>query len=117
MKIIYNKYIPLGKFFAINFFGIVFCRSDKGRMGKIDINHEYIHTLQQREMLYIFFFLWYCIEWLYRYVQYRDFMKAYYNINFEKEAYANERNLNYENERKPFNWWHQFVNKESSNSE
>lgn len=111
MKIIYNKHFPFGKFFATNIFGIIFCRSDKGRMNEVDINHEYIHTLQQREMLYVFFMLWYSIEWIYRYCKCRDFMKAYYSLYFEREAYANERNLNYAGQRRPFDWWYQFVKK------
>lgn len=111
MKIIYNKYFPFGKFLATNICGIIFCRSDKGRLNEVDKNHEYIHTLQQREMLYVGFMLWYAIEWLVRAVQCRSFMKAYYNLYFEREAYHMERNLNYKNMRKPFGWWHLFVKK------
>ena len=55
MKVIYNKYFPFGNFFATNIFGIIFCRSDKGRMSEVDQNHEYIHTLQQRELLFVGF--------------------------------------------------------------
>lgn len=109
MRIIYNRHFPFGPFFATNIFGIIFCRSDKGRMGKVDVNHEHIHTLQQREMLYVGFMLWYSIEWLYRLIKHRSFMKAYYNLYFEREAYAMERNLNYRNERRHFGWWHMFV--------
>ena len=111
MKIIYNKYFPFGKFLATNICGLIFCRSDKGRLNDVDKNHEYIHTLQQREMLYVGFMLWYSLEWLFRAVKCRDFMKAYSELYFEREAYAMERNLNYRNERKPFAWWHMYVKK------
>lgn len=113
MKVIYNKFFPFGKFYATNIFGIIFCRSDKGRIDAVTKNHEYIHTLQQREMLFIGFTLWYTIEWLYRAVKCRDFMKAYYDLYFEREAYKMERDFGYPARRKPFGWWHLFVKKGS----
>lgn len=109
MKIIYNKYIPFGNFFATNIFGIIFCRSDKGRMSEIDKNHEYIHTLQQREMLFLGFTLWYCIEWLWRFARCRNFIKAYHDLYFEREAYKMESDLEYARHRKHFAWWYMFV--------
>lgn len=109
MKIIYNKYIPFGSFLATNLFGIIFCRSDKGRLSEVDKNHEYIHTLQQREMLFLGFTLWYCIEWLWRYAKCRDGMKAYRDLYFEREAYTMESDLDYRHHRKPFAWWYLFV--------
>lgn len=113
MKIIYNRFIPFDPFFATNIFGFIFCRSDKGRMSDVDKNHEYIHTLQQREMLYVGFVLWYYIEWLYRTIRLRSFMKGYYATYFEREAYKMERDLNYAHHRRPFNWWHLFVRRDS----
>ena len=41
-----------------------------------------------REMLYIIYYLWYIIEWIILLFKYGS--KAYRNIRFEKEAYANE---------------------------
>ena len=109
MKVIYNKYFPFGSFLATNLFGIIFCRSDKGRLSEVDKNHEYIHTLQQREMLFIGFTLWYCIEWLWRYAKCRDGMKAYRDLYFEREAYTMESDLEYRHHRKHFAWWYLFV--------
>lgn len=104
MKIIYNKYYPLGPFHAQNVLGIIFCRIDKGKLSKAGQNHEYIHTVQQKELLYIGFLLWYHIEWLIRFIMYRDWMKAYYALYFEREAYDNQRNLTYCENRKPYAW-------------
>jgi hypothetical protein len=59
------------------------------------INHERIHLMQQLEMLIIPFYLVYLFELL---------TKGYRNISFEKEAYANERNLDYLEQRKWFAW-------------
>ena len=101
MKVIYNKYFPFGSFFATNIFGIIFCRSDKGRISETTKNHEYIHTMQQREMLFIFFYLAYVIEWLVRLPMRGN---AYRNISFEREAYANQRNMDYLKSRPLYAW-------------
>ena len=61
MKIIINNILPPKGFKCINLFGILFCRRIPN---KIDINHETIHTKQMQELLYIFFYLWYVIEYL-----------------------------------------------------
>ena len=63
MKVIYNKIIPFKQFKCINLFGLLFVR--KGCfMSEKDFNHEAIHTAQMKEMLYVFFYIWYFVEWL-----------------------------------------------------
>ena len=64
MEPIYNKLIPFKPFVAINLLGFVFARSEKKPLQEQTINHECIHTEQMKEMLYIFFYLWYLIEWI-----------------------------------------------------
>ena len=59
------------------------------------LNHERIHLRQQAELGVLLFYVWYGIEYLIRRIQYRNHYKAYCNICFEREAYANERNLTY----------------------
>jgi len=54
------------------------------------INHEKIHLRQQIEMLVLFFYLWYGVEYLVRLFQYKNRHVAYLNISFEREAYTNE---------------------------
>ncbi|MDT7828194.1 hypothetical protein RQM65_05920 [Pricia sp. S334] len=66
------------------------------------INHERIHLKQQQELLLVFFYLFYFSEWLMRTLFYLDSYKAYQNISFEREAYANEKNLDYPQNRKLF---------------
>lgn len=68
------------------------------------ITHESIHILQQKELLVIPFFIWYAAEFLIHYMKYRDFLKAYNSISFEKEAYANQDNSNYLKTRKPYSF-------------
>ena len=103
MKIIKNKIIPFGKnFYAINLFGVLFI---KGPYNKRIINHESIHSYQIRELGYIFFYIFYLLEWLFRLFQYGNYFQAYYNISFEREAYANETDENYLINRRLFSFW------------
>lgn len=107
MKIIINKILPPSGFLCINFFGILFCRR---QLNDIDINHEAIHTAQMKEMLYIFFYIWYILEWFIKLFKYRDGHEAYKNISLEIEAYSNESNLLYLNNRKHYNWCERIFN-------
>ena len=59
------------------------------------LNHEKIHIRQQVELLILPFFIWYLLAYLYNLVKFRCHKKAYRNVLFEREAYANERNLDY----------------------
>lgn len=103
MKIIRNNIIPFKGFAAINLFGILFVRKD-ATITETMIRHESIHTEQMKEMLYIFFYLWYVIEWMVRLIQYRNTHTAYRNIGFEREAYTNENELYYLDSRKRYLW-------------
>lgn len=106
MKIIYNNLIPFKGFIAINLFGVLFVRNEyKERFesegfAATTLNHESIHTEQIKELGYIFFYIWYLIEWLLR----LPFGNAYYNISFEREAYANEKNKKYLQTRKRYSF-------------
>lgn len=79
---------------AIAFYPFIFI-SPETEITEELINHEKIHLRQQIELLVIPFYIWYLIE-----------LKrvGYMNISFEKEAYANENNLNYLKTRKIFNF-------------
>lgn len=104
MKIIKNKIIPPRGFTYVNLFGVLFTRRDKSISDKT-LNHEMIHTEQMKEMLYIFFYLWYLIEWFVRLIMLRDSHKAYRAISFEQEAYANQYDLTYREGRKRYHWF------------
>jgi len=103
MKVFVLHHIPLPRnFYAINLFGIVLSRE---RLGRAEYNHEHIHTLQQREMLYVFFYIWYVVEWGIRLLQYHKPLKAYYHISFEREAYTHQFDYNYRHHRRLFAWF------------
>ena len=101
MKIIYNNIIPFPGYKAINLFGVLFVR-EGAKISEQDLNHESIHTAQMKEMLYIFFYIWYIVEWVIRLFKKGN---AYRNISFEQEAYSNEDNLEYLNDRKHYVWF------------
>lgn len=102
MKILYSKHFPPGSFGAINLFGVIIARKGYGKLTDAEINHEYIHTRQMVEMLVIFFYISYLIEWIVRLIQYRNMFDAYVNISYEREAYRNMYNIEYLKKRRPF---------------
>ena len=104
MLIITNRFIPFGRYYAINLFGVVFVRRGRGHMSPVMRNHEYIHTLQQREMLYVGFYVWYVLEWLLLLLKYRHPHTAYRHIRFEREAYARQHDLDYRHHRRHYAW-------------
>ena len=95
MKILYSKHFPPHGFSAINLFGVIIARKEHGDLNRIERNHELIHTRQMLEMVVVFFYIFYVIEWILRILQYRNRYKAYQNISFEREAYCNMNNINY----------------------
>ena len=82
-------------------FGIFVKRKDYPDYEKL-INHEKIHWEQQKEMLCIFFYLWYLVEWLINIPKYKN--RAYVNLSHEQEAYDNDQDLDYLKTRKGFAW-------------
>ena len=93
MVIVKNKILPFKGFKALTIWPFIFCRSE---LTEVDINHEEIHGRQQLELLIIFFYLIYGIEYL---------IKSYKKISFEKEAYAHQDDLNYLKNRKLYAQW------------
>ena len=101
MKIIYNKHIPPKGFSAINLFGFLFVRRGVIITPRI-MQHEQIHSEQQKELLYVFFYLVYLLEWFVKLLRYGK--RSYYNISFEREAYLNEDDENYLKKRKKYSF-------------
>jgi hypothetical protein len=100
MRIIFTKIFPPRGFAALNLFGIIFA-SKGANISSRTVNHEAIHTAQMKEMLYVFFYLWYLLEWLIRLFGKGS---AYRSISFEREAYRHDHDENYLNRRKPYRW-------------
>jgi len=95
MLLVVNKYILRKGFVGVTLWPFIVMKHKGLKRDTVFINHERIHLRQQLEMLVLPFFLWYFIEYLIRLVQYRNRYDAYRNISFEREAYAQEANLDY----------------------
>ena len=92
--------MPFNGFTAINLLGVLFVHPGVYLSREL-MNHERIHTAQQREMLFLFFYIAYFFEWLLRLPMRGN---AYRNISFEREAYSNQRNLDYLSTRPHYAW-------------
>lgn len=84
---------------AITLGPLVFSR---GEMSATTRNHEAIHWEQYKETLIVGFLLMYGIFYLIGLIRYRSGPEAYYNIPFEREAYANHEDQEYVKYR---TWW------------
>ena len=112
MKIIKNNIIPFGYSKYINLFGIIFTKSKNLILKPVEENHESIHTLQMKYLLYIFFYIFYGIEWVLKIIpsilldrgRFGILQYAYRSISFEQQAYYNENNLKYLKTANPYEW-------------
>lgn len=102
MFLIVTKYLIPKGYRGLTAFPFVFVKHSVDKEDPIFINHERIHLQQQLELLVLPFFIWYFLEYLVRLIQYKNTDVAYRNISFEREAYANELNLNYLKQRSFF---------------
>lgn len=118
MRIIENDIISFGTFEAMTIGPYIFCK-DANELDEKDINHEAIHWEQQKELLIVGFYLLYLIFWIvevgrciFDSKRGHDadrskngvFKRAYRSIAFEREAYNNQENLKYIEERKDYAW-------------
>ena len=100
--IIKCRFVP--KDICVNMFGMLLVR-DTAWVDRGVINHDRIHTMQQRELLFVPFYIIYICEWLLRLAQHGNAQKAYKAISFEKEAYAHGHDMGYTSVRKHFAQW------------
>ena len=101
--IVFKYFTPRG-FRGITFFPFVILTNRNDAMDTVCINHERIHLRQQLELLILPFYVWYGIEFLIRLLILRNKNKAYKSISFEREAYENEKDLNYLTSRSFWNF-------------
>ena len=93
--ILISKYIVPRGYLGITIFPFMFLKYKSLKGNAVLINHEKIHLRQQLELLIIPFFFIYTFEFLFRLIQYKNWKLAYRNISFEREAYINEKDLDY----------------------
>lgn len=95
MIVLVFKYLLPKGYRGISLFPFIIVSNKNCSEDLVLLNHEKIHIRQQLEMLVIPFYIWYGIEFLVRFFQYENWTLAYKNISFEREAYTNEKDLNY----------------------
>ncbi len=96
----FMRWFVAGYASAITLYPFVILKHERLKKDKVLINHERIHLKQQIELLIVGFYIWYMLEYLYRYYQHRSQYRAYRNISFEREAFDNELDLDYLETRK-----------------
>ena len=69
----------------------------------ITINEEMIHWKQQMEMLIVFFYVWYFVEWVIKLLT--PPIGAYKDLGFEREAKTHSLDYHYYIVRKHFAWF------------
>lgn len=104
MLLIVTKFLIPKGYRGLTIFPFVFIRYKEDRENVVLINHERIHLKQQLELLILPFFILYGLEFVFRLFEYKNFNTAYRNISFEREAYSNEKNLQYLTIRKLFSF-------------
>ncbi|WBV61443.1 hypothetical protein PFY12_04800 [Chryseobacterium camelliae] len=105
MIIVCQKPLKRLKINGITLFPFIFIRKSEDRENKILINHEKIHLKQQMELLVIFFYIFYVIEYYYWLIKLKNKHLAYRRISFEREAYIHESDLGYLQKRKFWGFW------------
>ncbi|MBF4473458.1 hypothetical protein [Flavobacterium sp. HJJ] len=104
MYIIVAKYLIPKGYRGLTVFPFVIIKHRFDSENKVLVNHERIHIRQQLELLVLPFFVWYFVEYAVRLLQYRNTNLAYKNISFEREAYANEKHVDYLKNRTLFSF-------------
>ncbi|WDF68142.1 hypothetical protein PQ465_17820 [Sphingobacterium oryzagri] len=96
----WTNFFSGGRAVAITIFPFIFVsRSDLAK-DNVLLNHERIHLQQALELLVLPFYIFYLLEFCLRYVQHKNFNKAYFALSFEQEAYAFQADLGYLRRRK-----------------
>lgn len=123
MKVIYNKFIPFKGFYAITIIKWIFVREEYKYLDGLSIynkmiNHESIHEQQILDftpkafpnwLRYIIgsicFYLLYELEWLFKLIPCLIKKKnAYRSLCAEQEAYNNEMDFKYIENRSKLSW-------------
>jgi len=97
-------HIPFLNVPGMALYPFVLVKKNEYKRDAVLINHELIHLRQQLELFILPFYVLYLLEYLINLFKYKNHNKAYFNISFEKEAYAKEQDLSYLKERSWYNW-------------
>ncbi len=99
-----SKYMVPKGYTGIAIFPFIFLKYSSLKEDVVLLNHEKIHLRQQLELLIIPFYILYFLEFIVRFIRWRNWQQAYRNISFEREAYVNEKDLHYLKSRSFWNF-------------
>lgn len=102
--IVVSKHFFRKNYVGLSLWPFIILKNNELKSDKVLVNHEKIHLKQQLELLIVPFYVFYLLEFAIRCILYRDSYKAYQNLSFEREAYHNEDNSQYLQERNPFSF-------------
>ena len=102
IPVLLSKLAPI-EISAITLFCLVYSRGELSERTK---RHETIHFQQYLETFVVGFLLIYLYDYLYSaLIKRKGFTRAaYLAIRFEQEAYSNDKDVNYLNNRARFSW-------------
>lgn len=111
LKLAYSNFLVPPGYYAITLFGyLVRRKSEKNKsIGPKTWVHENTHCLQAYDFNigfcgYFLFYLLYGLEWLLKLPFAISGYKIYHSLSFEQEAFNNEANQEYLEQRKRFAW-------------
>ncbi|WP_461532651.1 hypothetical protein [Sinomicrobium sp.] len=108
--ILISKHLIPKPYIGLTLWPVIVLKSPELKNDSVLLNHEKIHLQQQLELLILPFYVLYGLEWLYKWLKYRDLHIAYRQISFEREAYTCEQDAHYLKTRKPWQFAHYFFN-------
>lgn len=85
---------------AMALYPFILVKDEVMKQNAVLMRHEKIHHRQQLELLLVFFYLWYALNYFYNLLKYRNHFKAYKEIIFEREAFAKDEEEDYLEKRK-----------------
>lgn len=85
-------------------FPFILLKNEELASDKNIINHELIHLRQELELLIFPFYIIYFLHYLINLCIYRNHIRAYRHIVFEREAYKHESDLDYLRKRRFWGW-------------
>lgn len=105
LKKIYSKHIPFKGYTAITLFFVMIVRSEyKGRLPWFMEIHENIHYAQYIDLLFVLFIPLYVLEFLLKLAATFSWKRAYESVSFEQEAYNNQFEKRYLENRRHYAW-------------
>lgn len=105
MIILCQNLLKNTKINGIALFPFILLKNSTDKTNQKLLNHEKIHLRQQVELLVFFFYIWYVVEYYYWFFKLKNSYQAYRRISFEREAYANESDLDYLQKRKYYGFF------------